>query len=45
VHMRRGRDQGRYIVPARAVEAMLDAATGTGALVDASAYSPTGGAA
>jgi excisionase family DNA binding protein len=45
VDMRRRRDQGRYVVPARAVEAMLDAATGTGALVEASAYSPTGGAA
>jgi excisionase family DNA binding protein len=45
VHMRRGGDQGRYIVPARAVEAMLDAATGDGARVIAADYCPTGGVA
>lgn len=45
VHMRRGRDQGRYIVPARAVEAMLDAATGDGVRVDAADYGTAGGAA
>ncbi len=45
VHMRRGRDQGRYIVPARAVEAMLDAATGNGIRVDASDFCAAGGAA
>ncbi len=32
----------RYVVPARAVEAMLDAATQTGILVAAAAYCPTG---
>jgi hypothetical protein len=45
VHMRRGRDQGRYIVPARAVEAMLDAATGNGGRVDAADFNAPGGAA
>jgi excisionase family DNA binding protein len=45
VDMRRHRDQGKYVVPARAVEAMLDAATNAGALVEAAAYVPTGGAA
>jgi hypothetical protein len=40
--LRGRRDRGRYVVPARAVEALLDAATGTGALVEA-AYCPTGG--
>ena len=34
VRMRVGREQGRYVVPARAVEALLDAATGSGGLVD-----------
>jgi excisionase family DNA binding protein len=33
VRMRLGQ-QGRYVVPARAVEALLDAATGSGCLVD-----------
>ena len=45
VDMRRHRDQGKYVVPARAVEAMLDAATNAGALVEAAAYLPTGGVA
>ena len=47
VRMRAGREQGRYVVPARAVEALLDAATGTGALVDvesARSTAPIGGA-
>src|SRR6266702_5245156 len=45
VDMRRRLDQGRYIVPAQAVEAMLDAATANGALVSAAAYRTVGGAA
>jgi len=45
VDMRRRLDQGRYVVPARAVEAMLDAATTSGALVSAADYSTVGGAA
>jgi excisionase family DNA binding protein len=45
VHMRRGRDQGRYIVPAKAVDAMLDSATASGALVSAADYCAVGGAA
>jgi len=35
VRMRTGREQGRYVIPARAVEALLDAATGSGGRVDA----------
>lgn len=35
VRMRLGREQGRYIVPARAVEALLQAASDAGRLVDA----------
>ena len=34
VRMRMGREQGRYVVPARAVEALLDAATESCGLVD-----------
>jgi hypothetical protein len=45
VHMHRAGDQGRYIVPARAIEAMLDAATAKGGRVDASDFTATGGAA
>jgi len=45
VDMRRRRDQGRYIVPAKAVEAMLDAAAASGALVSAAEYGTAGGAA
>jgi excisionase family DNA binding protein len=43
VDLRGRRDRGRYVVPARAVEALLDAATGTGALVEAASCCPTGG--
>ena len=47
VRMRVGREQGRYVVPARAVEALLDAATGSGGLVDvetaATSARPAGG--
>jgi hypothetical protein len=32
--MRLGGDQGRYVIPARAVERLLDAATNAGARVD-----------
>jgi excisionase family DNA binding protein len=45
VDMRRHRDQGKYVIPARAVEAMLDAATEAGALIEAAAYRATGGGA
>jgi excisionase family DNA binding protein len=34
VRMRQGEDQGRYVVPARAVERLLDAATEAGGCVD-----------
>jgi len=34
VRMRTGGDQGRYVVPARAVERLLDAATASGGCVD-----------
>ena len=34
LRMRLGREQGRYVVPARAVEALLDAATGVGGLIE-----------
>ena len=43
VDMRRRRDQGRYIVPAQAVEAMLNAAAASGALVSAAEYRTAGG--
>jgi len=36
------RIRGRLIVPARAIQAMVDAAVGTGGLVDASAWVPGG---
>ena len=42
VGMRLRGDHGRYVVPARAIEALLDAATATGALVDSTAYSADG---
>jgi excisionase family DNA binding protein len=45
VDMRGRRDRGKYVVPARAVEALLDAATEAGALIEAAAYCPPGGAA
>ena len=38
VDMRGRRLRGKYVVPARAVEALLDAATKTGALVEAASY-------
>jgi excisionase family DNA binding protein len=34
VRMRAGGDHGRYVVPARAVERLLDAATDTGGCID-----------
>ena len=43
VRMRLGQ-QGRYVVPARAVEALLDAATGSGCLIDVDSGTSTGGA-
>ena len=45
VRMRVGREQGRYVVPARAVEALLDAATGSGGLVDVETAATSAGAA
>ena len=44
VRMRLGQ-QGRYVVPARAVEALLDAATGSGGLVDVETAATSFGAA
>ncbi len=44
VGMTRGR-RGDYVVPAKAVEAMLDAATANGVLVSAGDFSTAGGAA
>lgn len=43
VGMTRGR-RGDYVVPAKAVEAMLDAATATGAVVNAADFGSIGGA-
>lgn len=43
--MRRRRDQGRYVVPARAVEEMLKVATETAAAVNTVAHRATGGVA
>ena len=46
VRMRVAREQGRYVVPARAVEALLDAATESSGLVDvetATTADPAGG--
>ena len=40
VRMRLGQ-QGRYVVPARAVEALLDAATGSGCLIDVESATAT----
>ncbi|WP_020578909.1 helix-turn-helix domain-containing protein [Actinopolymorpha alba] len=40
VRMRIGGDQGRYVVPAKAVEQLLDAATGAGACVDVMEFMP-----
>jgi excisionase family DNA binding protein len=40
VRMRLGQ-QGRYVVPARAVEALLDAATGSGRLIDVESVTAT----
>ena len=34
VRMRIGGDQGRYVIPAKAVEQLLDTATGTGSQID-----------
>jgi excisionase family DNA binding protein len=45
VDMRGRRDRGKYVVPARAVEALLDAATDAGALIEAASYCAPGGAA
>lgn len=45
LNMQRVGDHGRYIVPARAVEAMLDAASATGSPIDTATYGPRGGAA
>ena len=41
VRMRLGREQGRYVVPARAVEALLDAATNAGGLIDVETVTST----
>lgn len=43
--MRRHRDQGRYVVPAQAVEEMLTAATESAALVKTLGFRPAGGVA
>lgn len=43
VGMTRGR-RGDYVIPAKAVEAMLDAATVTGAVVSAADFGSVGGA-
>ncbi len=45
VDMRGRRDRGKYVVPARAVEALLNAATEAGGLVEAASYCSPGGAA
>jgi excisionase family DNA binding protein len=39
VRMRAGREHGRYVVPAKAVEALLDAATDANSLIDVEATS------
>ncbi|GAA2755887.1 helix-turn-helix domain-containing protein [Actinopolymorpha rutila] len=36
-----GGDQGRYVVPAKAVERLLDAAAGSGACVEVGDWAPT----
>ncbi|GAA5026155.1 helix-turn-helix domain-containing protein [Actinopolymorpha pittospori] len=41
VRMRLGADQGRYVVPAKAVERLLDAATGAGGCVEVGQWTPT----
>jgi excisionase family DNA binding protein len=38
IRMRTGREQGRYVVPAQAVEALLKAATEGGSRVDVAEY-------
>jgi excisionase family DNA binding protein len=45
VDMRGCRDRGKYVVPARAVEALLDAAINAGALIESASYCSPGGAA
>jgi hypothetical protein len=41
--MRRGGEQGRYVVPARAVEEILNAAVAAGGRVEADAFVAGGG--